>query len=44
MCKKFLERGVNLQYEAYSKANANKRFKISCDICSQQGKHLDCDK
>lgn len=44
MCKKFIERGVNFQYEAYSKENANNAFRMSCNICAQQGRYITCDR
>lgn len=40
---KFKQRGVDLQYQATSKANANKLFAISCDICCMKGKNIPCD-
>lgn len=40
---KFEQRGKYFQETAYSMEDAIRKFKISCDICCYQGKHLDCD-
>lgn len=40
---KFENIGVERQYESISKAEANRNFRISCNICSCRGMHLDCD-
>ena len=41
---KFEQRGVNFQYEAINAEDANRKFRISCDICCNHGIHLDCDR
>lgn len=40
---KFEQVGVNKQYAANSKAQAQKAFAYSCDCCCNKGMHLDCD-
>lgn len=40
---KFENIGVERQYESINKAEANRNFRISCNICSCRGMHLDCD-
>ena len=42
MCK-FETIGAEKQYESASKYEANRNFKISCDICCHRGMKLDCD-
>lgn len=41
---KFEQVGVNYQYEAESKRQANRSFEHSCNCCCQRGMHLDCDR
>lgn len=41
---KFESIGVELQQEAASKEEAQKRFLTSCKICCQRGLQIDCDK
>lgn len=40
---KFEQVGVNYQYAAETKAEANKSFKHSCDCCCNKGIRIDCD-
>lgn len=41
---KFEQVGVNYQYSAETKSQANKSFARSCDVCCHKGIHLDCDR
>ena len=41
---KFEQIGINSQYDATTKEEANKAFKWSCDACCNKGMRLDCDK
>lgn len=41
---KFEQIGVNYQYEAESKQQANRSFRYSCDCCCQRGMRIDCDR
>ena len=41
---KFEQVGVNYQYSAESKQQANKSFQYSCACCCNKGIHLDCDR
>ena len=43
MCK-FETIGVERQYESASKYEADRNFRISCNICCNRGIHLSCDK
>lgn len=40
---KFETIGVNRQYSAYDKANAQKQFTISCNCCCAKGMRINCD-
>lgn len=40
---KFEMIGVNRQYDAADKYEANKAFTYSCNCCCAKGIHLDCD-
>ena len=40
---KFENIGVERQYESINKAEADRNFRISCNICCNRGMHLDCD-
>ena len=40
----FEENGVERQYSSRDKNEAIKNFGKSCDICSTQGKPVDCDR
>lgn len=42
--EKFMQRGIEYQYEATSTEVATKAFKTSCRICSTRGIHLECDR
>ena len=42
MCK-FETIGAERQYESASKYEADRNFKISCNICCHRGMKLDCD-
>ena len=41
---KFETIGVNYQYDANNKEEANKAFSYSCNCCCQKGMRIDCDK
>lgn len=41
---KFETIGVNYQYEANNKYEANKSFEHSCKCCCNKGMHIECDK
>ena len=41
---KFETIGVNFQYNANSKQEANKAFEYSCVCCCQKGMRIDCEK
>lgn len=41
---KFEQIGVELQQEACSQEEAQKRFLTSCKICCSRGLQIDCDK
>lgn len=40
---KFEQIGVNHQYEAENKQQANRSFRYSCRCCCQRGMHIECD-
>lgn len=40
---KFEQVGINYQYEACTKEEANRSFQYSCDCCCNRGMHIDCD-
>lgn len=40
---KFQTKGTEMQYEAMNKEEANKRFNISCNICSMHNLWNKCD-
>lgn len=40
---KFEQVGINYQYEAETKEDANHSFKYSCDCCCNRGMHIECD-
>lgn len=42
MCK-FENIGAERQYESASKYEADRNFRISCNICCSRGMHLSCD-
>ena len=41
---KFETIGVNYQYDARNKAEANKSFSYSCKVCCNRGMHIECDR
>ena len=41
---KFETIGVNYQYEARDKHEANKSFEYSCKCCCEKGMHIECDR
>lgn len=41
---KFEQVGVNFQYDAASKSEANKSFRYSCRVCCERGMHIECDR
>lgn len=41
---KFERIGVNFQYDASNKEEANKSFMYSCNCCCQKGMRIDCDR
>lgn len=41
---KFEMVGVGYQYDAASKAEANKSFQYSCACCCQKGMRIECDR
>lgn len=40
---KFEQRGINFQYDATAKEQAQKYFQYSCDCCCNKGMRIDCD-
>lgn len=41
---KFEQVGVELQYEASNKHEANRSFKYSCRVCCGRGMRIECDR
>lgn len=41
---KFEQIGINFQYDASTKEQAIRSFKISCNICCRKGMRIDCDR
>jgi len=41
---KFEQVGVELQYEASNKHEANRSFKYSCRVCCERGMRIECDR
>lgn len=41
---KFEQIGINHQYDAKCKIEANKAFENSCKCCCQKGMRIDCDR
>ena len=41
---KFEQIGVNYQYEATSKEEANRSFNYSCICCCHRGMRIECDR
>lgn len=40
---KFEQIGINYQYNADTKEEANRKFKYSCECCCNRGMHIECD-
>lgn len=40
---KFEKIGVDLQYDARSKRDADNKMRYSCDCCCHRGMKIDCD-
>lgn len=43
MCTKFETIGAERQYESASKHEADRNFRISCNICCSRGMAINCD-
>lgn len=41
---KFEQVGIELQYDARNKQEANKNFRYSCRVCCERGMRLECDR
>lgn len=41
---KFEQVGVELQYEASNRHEANRSFKYSCRVCCERGMRIECDR
>ncbi len=41
---KFEQVGINYQYDAKTKEQAQRSFKYSCNCCCEKGMRIDCDK
>lgn len=41
---KFIQRSCQFQEESISKEEAQKNFSISCDVCSNKGINIICEK
>lgn len=41
---KFEQVGVNFQYDAANKKEANRSFSYSCRVCCERGLRIDCDR
>lgn len=41
---KFEQVGVNYQYDALSKREAERSFQRSCNVCCNRGMRIDCDR
>lgn len=40
---KFEQVGVEFQYDARNKKEANRSFQYSCRVCCERGMHIECD-
>lgn len=40
---KFEQRGIQFQYDASNKEQAQKSFAYSCDCCCTKGMRIECD-
>lgn len=41
---KFENVGAERQYDSQTKAEANRNFHHSCELCCNRGMHLECDR
>ena len=41
---KFDQVGVEFQYDARNKKEANRSFQYSCRVCCERGMHIECDR
>ena len=41
---KFAQVGVEFQYDARNKKEANRSFQYSCRVCCERGMHIECDR
>lgn len=41
---KFEQKGIQLQQSSVTKAEAQRNFAHSCDVCCSRGLRLDCDR
>lgn len=41
---KFEQIGINYQYDARTKEEANRSFKYSCECCCNRGMHIECER
>lgn len=41
---KFEQRGVEFQYDASCKKDAERSFQYSCGVCCSRGMRIDCDR
>ena len=41
---KFEQVGINHLMDSNCKEEANKTFKLSCDLCCNRGMHINCDR
>ena len=41
---KFEQMGINYQYDARTKEEANRSFKYSCECCCNRGMHIECER
>ena len=41
---KFEQVGVEFQYDARNKKEANRSFQYSCRVCCERGMHIECDR
>ena len=43
MCK-FEQVGVEIQFSCFTKAEANREFRHSCELCCNHGLRIECDR
>ena len=41
---KFEQVGINYQYDAHTKEEANRSFQYSCNCCCNRGMHIECER